>query len=101
MLQHSDWNGPSLGGMIQWLEQQPQDQTYNYSDIRKCACAQYYDSMGKSFQEDLVLSKDLTDAHRIAHYLNYSIAAKEPHTFAGALSRARAAMAESFDSVTA
>jgi hypothetical protein len=40
---------PSLPGMIAWLEQQPASKRYNYYDFSKCACGQYYESLGMVF----------------------------------------------------
>lgn len=36
----------SLDNLIAWLEQQPADETYPYSESRGCVLAQYFTAMG-------------------------------------------------------
>lgn len=36
----------SLDSLIAWLEQQPADETYPYSESRGCVLAQYFTAMG-------------------------------------------------------
>ena len=40
---------PSLAGFIAWLEKQPADGTYNWGSAKKCAVAQYAESIASSF----------------------------------------------------
>jgi hypothetical protein len=38
---------PVLRGFIAWLERQPADKAYNWSNVHYCACAQFFDQGGE------------------------------------------------------
>ena len=83
----------SLESLIAWLEMQPADKTYNWSDCEGgCLIGLYGAAMGWSWH-DVCTAERLCDApyYRLST-ANGCIAYSTPHTFSGALSRARAAL---------
>lgn len=42
-----------MEGFIAWLETKPAYEKYFWADCEKCACGQYYASLGREFSKDL------------------------------------------------
>lgn len=47
MLYDPKWEGPSLAGLVAWLERQDPNQTYHWLDIPNCLLSQYYRAIGR------------------------------------------------------
>jgi hypothetical protein len=85
---------PSLAGLIAWLETKNPNQSYQWADCSgRCLIGQYCASLGISWEE-VERSDEGEDSiyFRLA-IANDSLAYTRPHTFGGALKRARAALA--------
>jgi hypothetical protein len=83
MLYDKRWEADplKLETLISWLELQPSDKLYCYSNMKDCLIAQYGAAHGR--QWDNLTNVDLT-------FMGFfSIASNEPQTFGGALERAR------------
>lgn len=77
----------SLEGLIAWLEKQPADEAYNYSDLRgECVICQYLTAHGEPY--------GLGYGHFLTPLLRIDIAAGRTQTFGAALDRARKALGE-------
>ena len=77
----------TLRGLIAWLETQPPDKSYEYSDCNGgCLVGQYAASQGRDWYRDGVV------VDRAFGLLNY-IACDANHTFGGALQRAKNVLA--------
>lgn len=72
---------PSLHGFIAWLEQQPSSRTYDYTEIGKCALAQYYATLGRV--------SDFHAAEVFADQFQQMDALASANTFGVALKRVR------------
>jgi hypothetical protein len=46
MLNNPNWDLPSLAGFKEWLEKQPKNEPFLYSDNTICAAAKYLTSIG-------------------------------------------------------
>lgn len=89
-------DSPSLSGLIAWLEKQPPNKSYNWSDCEgHCLIGQYWGSIGISFGEGCLMELNGQDLYGQLVCPNGSdgIAITRPHTFGAALERARAAQA--------
>jgi len=75
----------SLAGFMAWLEQQPPEMEYRFTQPDRCAVAQYLKAMGET---NIVLYsgdvRDMLGDHRIV--------SSYPETFGAALERARASL---------
>ena len=86
-------NPLTILAVIEWLEKQPADQNYVYSDTRSCLAAQYNESIARFYEPPSKLWQFIPyrfcsfDAklEKIAFASGYRFA----HTFALALQRAR------------
>lgn len=75
----------SLESLIAWLEKQPPDANYDWSDAAKCVLGQFAAAMGADDAELESLSLS-----NIEPFDN--VALDSPYTFGAALERARAAL---------
>ena len=97
MLYDPKWEKPadvfSLESLIAWLEQQPSETVYWYTNQGRCLLSQYFAAMG--FENPFVFSNGNfhhgPDQKQITYYpprLDF-IALEYPRTFGGALERTR------------
>ncbi len=92
MLYNPKWNATSIDNLIAWLEQQPNDGTYDYRSISDCVLAQYFKACGyvRPFVgEARVVEAGTKTYHRFPRSFDW-IARAEDRTFGNALERARA-----------
>jgi hypothetical protein len=72
----------TLPHFIAWLERFPGETDYKYCNMRICLARQYCDSVGEKYIP--AVNYSLRFRNQMEH-----IAAEHPHTFEGALARAR------------
>lgn len=86
----------SLESLIAWLEKQPEDGLYNYSNVKDCLICRYLRAAGIPFHsaggEDFQPANIYAERVRLPGWRN--VTAPSPHTFGAALSRARALQAK-------
>lgn len=86
----------ALDSLIAWLEKQPADGIYCYTDHGRCLLGQYFSAMG--YEKPYIYSDGLFEhgesaiRHRYPGGFN-TIALESPRTFGAALERARKAAA--------
>lgn len=82
----------SLEALTSWLEQQPADKTYCYTDQGRCLAAQYHRHISVEYQPEIVFfTASKSDPFE---YIIEWIGVKHPRTFGAALERARAIAAQ-------
>ena len=86
MLAREQWDKPSFGDFIAWLETKPPDEKYEWMESSRCAGGQYFLSVGKPWY-DAALTPLWMVINSLAYY--------EPRTFGGLLIRALRAKADS------
>lgn len=74
----------SLDGFIGWMETKPQDESYVWSNHRRCLLAEFGKACGTDFFDVHKILSAQTNTHFDC------IAYKTPHTYGSALKRARA-----------
>ena len=82
MLYDPKWEQPSLTGFTAWLEQQPGDIAYDFSDPFRCPLAKYLGHMCSYGEEITIVGR-----------LQHRIISERPWTYAGVLERIRAEQA--------
>jgi hypothetical protein len=84
----------SLAAFIGWLELQPKNGKYEFTDNHNCALAKWMRSMGgKPSKEPLLDSYHYVIAGKTVHLKQFAeIVADGEHTYGAALKRARAAL---------
>lgn len=84
----------SLESLVEWLEKQPADEHYDWTDARHCCIGRWLSAMGTSDRDVFGKSNKLAMDDPF-----YEIAVAGPsgdgHTFGSALKRARDALAKS------
>jgi hypothetical protein len=84
----------SMESLVNWLEQQPPEKTYNYYSNRNCLVAQYLKSNGH--EDVLIFSmghwQDHNDIDRLFPIKFDDVAVAQPRTFGAALKRAKACL---------
>lgn len=81
----------NLLGFIEWLKQQPPEQTYCYTDSQNCALAQYLKAQGKTEFDDYCLPSEGTK-NVLGPDANYILnKAGDSSTFGACLRRAKQA----------
>lgn len=88
----------SLKGLISWLETQPPNLAYKYSNNRDCLITQYFRARGVPLGPMGVGSINWEDADRLQHDLPDhfdDVAIWGAPTYGGALKRAKIALSES------
>jgi hypothetical protein len=84
----------SIESLVSWLEKQPANKAYCYYDHDGCLLHKYFSAVGLNpvwiggltFQ-----TKDFPNVYQPIPEFMQDISAEEPHTFGGALARAREA----------
>lgn len=81
-----------LSSLISWLESQPPESTYTYSDCGRCLLAQYFTAMG--FKKIIITSesmyyRDPTERGQSLPSFFNQISLGSPRTFGDALKRAK------------
>jgi hypothetical protein len=85
----------SLESLIAWLETQPADKVYCYSNTGDCLHHQYFTAMGMVMKSGVGGTYVNLESGKRVYFSDGFIhtAAFEPHTFGAALDRAREAAA--------
>lgn len=86
MLYNESWTKPrneiySIPGLIAWLEKQPANYVYDYTDYNSCATAQYLRTCGERHVGLLTSELEQFNWHQIV--------APRPWSYGAALERAR------------
>lgn len=98
MLYDKRWEGKevkiykllSLEGLISWLEKQPANEKYEWTNCSKCVFGQYLAEFGLTNQASQVDVLSGGAIHSPQDYADYQfIGYKGQHTFGAALERAR------------
>jgi hypothetical protein len=88
MLHNPAWDKPSLEGFRVWLEKQPKEKVFEYSDSRICAVGQYFQSLGLSWGSPGSLTTFLNSYASLASLKAASL--RRPVTFGDVLAEIEA-----------
>lgn len=81
----------SLEGLIAWLERQPQETSYDFSEASTCLLTRWHSEFGSGLEES---GLSYTSGICVLSGWASEVAAISPWTYGAALSRARALLAE-------